>query len=134
MSVVGEYFLEKDQGGDWMYGNWMYGKVCFWIAGSPVGHLDVGTSLRDLLFSIERIRCDRGRGKNPRFDTMSAEETFAILDGALFGSGNPAHDQIANDEQWSRKSECFGNASDSVEVCRAYLGRPCRVRHSVLFE
>ena len=105
MTIVGdrqrfavEYALDAEHGG-----KWLYGKVCFGIAGAQVGDLELGTSLRDFLFSTERLRCERGRRNNPRFATKSAQEIFELLDSALFGSGAPALDAIPNDEQWARQ-------------------------------
>ena len=74
-----EYALDAERGGDWLYG-----KVCFRIAGRQVGDLALGTSLRDFLFSIERIRCDRGRRNNPRFATKSAQEIVDLIDEVIF--------------------------------------------------
>lgn len=92
-----EYGLDTESGGDWLYGT-----VCFWIGGVRVGNVNARTSLRDFLFSVERLRCDRGRRDNPRFANMTAQQIFELLDGTLFGAGNPTYDEIANDEQWAR--------------------------------
>jgi len=93
-----QYELDEDSGGPWMFG-----RFCYWCGGLQVGDFELGTSLRDVLFQLERIASEAGKRENPRFLTMPAELLFHTLDRALFGgAASPAESRLANDEQWAR--------------------------------
>jgi hypothetical protein len=92
-----EYNLSENHGGEWLFG-----RFCYWCDGVQVGDHELGTSLRDVLFQLERIEGDAGRRANPRFRGMSVIQVFSLLDAALFGGEAFARAEVANDEQWAR--------------------------------
>ncbi|TGV31306.1 hypothetical protein EN829_033405 [Mesorhizobium sp. M00.F.Ca.ET.186.01.1.1] len=50
-----EFELDKDYGGVWLFG-----RFCYWIANEQIGEYEMGTSLRDVLFSLDTIKNDTG--------------------------------------------------------------------------
>src|SRR5262249_14258479 len=108
------YELAPDYGGEWMFG-----RFCYWCGDRRLGDYELGTSLRDVLFQLERVVGDAGRRTNARFDTISATEAFHILDDALFGSTESKYFDVADEEQWARH-----NILPPVDVfnnCKAYV-------------
>jgi hypothetical protein len=104
MSVFGdmsqfavEYDLDNDHGGEWLFG-----RFCYWCGGTRIGDFELGTSLRDVLFQLERIAGDAGRRANPRFRGMPADQVFNLLNAALYDPGPTTQFEIANEEQWAR--------------------------------
>jgi len=84
---------------------WMYGRVCYWCKGSRVGDFSSETSLRDVLFQLERMGCDDGQRASDRFDSAPALEVFRLLDGALYGPERPElaiDPEVVESEQWAR--------------------------------
>lgn len=67
-----EFELDEDPGGDWLNG-----QICFWICGQMIGDYESGTSLRDFLFPLERIHCDRGKRSE---DYLMSLDTDALAD------------------------------------------------------
>ena len=92
-----EYDLDDDHGGEWLLG-----RFCYWCGGARIGDFELGTSLRDVLFQLERIAGDAGRRTNPRFRGVSADQVFNLLNAALFGPGSFTQSEVANEEQWAR--------------------------------
>lgn len=92
-----EYSLNQDYGGEWLFG-----RFCYWCGGDQVGDYDLGTSLRDVLFQLERIQCDAGRRANPRFTGSSPDQVFTLLNAGLFGRDTFNEAEVANEEQWAR--------------------------------
>lgn len=121
MPVVGdparfavEYELDPVHGGEWLLG-----RFCYWCGGVRVGDYELGTSLRDVLFQLERIHSEAGRRANPRFADLPAEQVHALLSAALFGPGAPADPGVVDDEQWAR--HLVFPAVDVFDAWRAYL-------------
>jgi hypothetical protein len=92
-----EYNLDEDYGGEWLFG-----RFCYWCSGARIGDFELGTSLRDILFQLERIAGDAGRRTNLRFRGMRTDQVFNLLNAALFGREEPTQSGIANEEQWAR--------------------------------
>jgi hypothetical protein len=109
-----EYELDPDHGGQWLLG-----RFCYWCGGIRVGDYELGTSLRDVLFRLERIHGEAGRRMNPRFVDLPAEQVHALLSAALFGSGAPVEPAVVDDEQWAR--HLLLPAVDVFDAWRAYL-------------
>lgn len=75
-----EYELEKNYGGEWLYG-----KVCYWINGSRIGDYDLGTSLRDVLFQAKYINHYAGSRDFCDFYKMDARDIFDVIDQSIYG-------------------------------------------------
>ncbi len=77
-----EYDLDREFGGEWLFG-----KMCYWIGGSRIGNYDLGTSLRDVLFQIKYIGHCCGDRFGEGLCKIGPEEIFYLIDGALYGEG-----------------------------------------------
>lgn len=62
----------------------MFGKCCYWIASNMVGDYELGTSLRDVLFSYPHIVGDNGNRFEPRLCRLQASDMYDILEGILY--------------------------------------------------
>lgn len=66
---------------------WMFGKFCYWIGGAQVGNFDEGTSLRDVLFSMQYIIGDAGKRTAPSLALRDEKEIFHVIQESLNESG-----------------------------------------------
>ena len=81
-SLVGAQFeLNCDVGG-----TWLFGRFCYWINGTRLGDYNLGTSLRDVFFSMKWIVADRGNRQGDLLCDLPAEQAFQLLDATLYGS------------------------------------------------
>src|SRR5262245_55122071 len=103
MPVVGEpsrfaveYDLNENYGGVWMFG-----RFCYWCGGQRVGDYEMSTSLRDVLFQLDRVAKYKPLCASRRFSTMPAMLVFRLLDAALFGAADLNNATVAEDEQWA---------------------------------
>jgi len=92
-----EYDLDKDHGGEWMFG-----RFCYWCDGRQVGDYDLGTSLRDVLFQLDLLVRNKHLRASRRFSAMPATAVFECLNRALFGVPDPDYERLAEEEQWAR--------------------------------
>jgi Immunity protein 42 len=67
-------------------GAWLFGRFCYWINGTQVGDYTLGTSLRDVFFSMKWIANDRGNRRGDDLCTCSGQEIFLLLDNSLYGN------------------------------------------------
>ena len=66
-------------------GSWLFGRFCYWINGAQVGDYNLGTSLRDLFFSMKWIAYDRGKRRGHDLCNLPPHEMFLLLDNSLYG-------------------------------------------------
>jgi hypothetical protein len=92
-----EYDMNEDYGGAWMFG-----RFCYWCGGLQIGDFELGTSLRDVLFQLERMGRDAGHRDSVRFRTMPARDMFRLLDSVLYGDADLNTCRVAEEEQWAR--------------------------------
>ena len=109
-----EFDLDDAPGGEWMFG-----RICYFCDRNQLGDYVLGTSLRDVLFQLERIHCDAGRRSNPRLFAMPTEPLFRLLDSSLFGDQARSGDDRADEEQWARHS--ILPEVDVFETWKAFL-------------
>lgn len=83
-------------------GAWMLGRFCYWIGDVQVGQYDLGTSLRDVLLTMERVIRDAGDRLHPVFCLAPAEELYQTLDAALFGDDYERFEPRSTEERWAR--------------------------------
>lgn len=76
--------LDPDYGG-----SWLFGRFCYWINRTQVGDYALGTSLRDLFFSMKWIIHDRGNRRGSTLCKLPPHEIFLLLDSSLFGNKEP---------------------------------------------
>jgi hypothetical protein len=79
-TIAVQYELDESHGNAWMLG-----RICYWINGSQIGDYDLGTSLRDVLFQLKYLVSDSGNRQGNSLCSLSPEEAFHSLDGALYG-------------------------------------------------
>ncbi|MBA2661147.1 MAG: hypothetical protein H0U74_02540 [Bradymonadaceae bacterium] len=92
-----EFELDEDY-----FGVWMYGRFCYWCAGRRIGDFDLSTSLRDVLFQLDRIAFFSGERNSNRFSHIPASEVFRLLFNVLYDDGELVAEGIAEEEQWAR--------------------------------
>ncbi|WP_342435567.1 immunity 42 family protein [Paenibacillus sp. FSL L8-0436] len=95
-----QFDLNADYGGFWMFG-----KFCYWINGIRIGDYESGTSLRDVLFSLESLVKDNSNRSNEKLFNLDAKECFNRLNEALYGDSNQ-YDSISIEESWARFNVC----------------------------
>lgn len=78
--IAAQLELDRDHGGPWLFG-WF----CNWINGTQIGDYNLGTSLRDVFFSMKWIADDRGNRQCTGLCNLPGEEVFRLLDSALYG-------------------------------------------------
>lgn len=78
--IAAQLELNRDYGGPWLFG-----RFCYWINGTQLGDYNLGTSLRDVLFSMKWIVGDRGNRQGNFLCDLPGEEAFRVLDGSLYG-------------------------------------------------
>ncbi len=83
-------------------GVWLFGKFCYWIGDVQVGDYEIGTSLRDILFSLRTIVRDNGHREHLSLFELPAEDLLKRLDDAMYGDKNSEYEHIALDECWAR--------------------------------
>ncbi len=81
-------------------GSWLLGRFCYWIGGTQVGDLALGTSLRDVLMTLRSIVRDNGNRQDLNLFKLPAEELYRRLD-TLYGR-NPEYEDVAQEECWAR--------------------------------
>jgi hypothetical protein len=109
-----EFQVDANAGGEWLLG-----KFCYWIAGVRVGDWDRGTSLRDVLLGLDEIAKGRNKRCNARFDGVSAEEVFRVLDDALFGESSAEPEPHVYEEEWG--FHVFAPNVDVFDAWKVYL-------------
>jgi hypothetical protein len=87
-----EFDLNDDPGGAWMFG-----KFCYWISGEQVGGFEEGTSLRDVLFSMQYIIGDAGNRTAPSLAHYDEKEIFRLILESLNESNDDLSKLIAPD-------------------------------------
>ncbi len=92
-----EYELDKQYGGEWLFG-----KFCYWIGGQCIGNYDLGTSLRDVLFQVESILRDNGNRTNNKLFILDSIDLFNRLNNALYACDIDIYDSLAIEETWAR--------------------------------
>lgn len=92
-----QYELDANSGGAWMFG-----RFCYWCGGQPIGDLDLGTSLRDVLFQLEDLTKHTFDRTNPRLSRMRPVDAFRLLDAALFGNVVLNNQKAAEQEAWAK--------------------------------
>ncbi|WP_028543599.1 Imm42 family immunity protein [Paenibacillus taiwanensis] len=92
-----EFELDQEHGGIWLFG-----KMCYWIRGRRIGNYELGTSLRDVLFSMDTLVQDNGNRKHIELFGLNRSDLFLRLDGALFGYETSKYDDKAVLETWAR--------------------------------
>src|SRR5215207_10274548 len=75
-------------------GSWLFGRFCYWINGTQVGDYTLGTSLRDVFFSMKWIANDRGNRRGDDLCTCSGQEIFLLLDNSLYGNEETTPDLL----------------------------------------
>jgi hypothetical protein len=65
-------------------GTWLFGRFCYWINATEVGNFDLGTSLRDVFFSMKWIVVDCGHRHGMALCDLPADEVFQLLNGLLY--------------------------------------------------
>ena len=109
-----EYELDQSYGAEWMFG-----RFCYWCGGRRLGDFDLGTSLRDVLFQLERLAAEPDREPTEYLSSKSGSGAFRALDEGLFGSPDAELNRIAEDEQWARF--CILPAVDVFDQWKAFL-------------
>lgn len=78
--IAAQLELDSDHGG-----SWLFGRFCYWINGTEIGNYNLGTSLRDVFFSMKWIVGDCGNRQANGLCDLRGEEAFSLLDGFLYG-------------------------------------------------
>lgn len=78
--IASQLELDCDYGGPWLFG-----RFCYWINGTQVGDYNLGTSLRDVFFSMKWIAGDHDNRQCTGLCNLPGEEAFRLLDSALYG-------------------------------------------------
>ncbi|MDH4981436.1 Imm42 family immunity protein [Hyphomicrobium sp. D-2] len=84
----------------------MFGKFCYWCGGLRVGNYELGTSLRDVLFELDRISIYHNSRASTRFASMPTKDLFQQLDSALFSFSAETLQGLPDKEQWARHNMC----------------------------
>lgn len=92
-----EFELDQEYGGIWLFG-----KICYWIRDRRIGDYELGTSLRDVLFSLDTLVQDNGNRTHIELFGLTRSDLFSRLDGALFGYETSQYDDVAVQETWAR--------------------------------
>ncbi|MCE3199835.1 immunity 42 family protein [Paenibacillus sonchi] len=100
-------------------GVWLFGKFCYWVRGKRVGDYELGTSLRDVLFSLDTLVQDNGNRTQMELFGLSGSDLFTRLDGALFGYERTLYDEVAVKETWARFNVTL--PIDIFDGCKVYL-------------
>lgn len=100
-------------------GVWLFGKFCYWIRGKRIGDYELGTSLRDVLFSLDTLVQDNGNRTKVNLFELSRSDLFTRLDGALFGCEKTLYDEVAIKESWARFNVVL--PVDIFDGCKVYL-------------
>lgn len=82
-SFAVEFELDKNYGGEWLYG-----KFCYWIGGLRVGDFEMGTSLRDVLLQMKHMVSDCGNRDGGTLCSLSPAEAFSVIDPLLYGESS----------------------------------------------
>lgn len=80
-------------------GVWLFGRFCYWSGGAQIGDFEVGESLRDVLFALQRVASRHSRRTNARFRGMAADDVVRLFFSALRTEGS-AFASTAIEEQW----------------------------------
>ncbi|WP_339323102.1 immunity 42 family protein [Paenibacillus sp. FSL W8-0194] len=100
-------------------GVWLFGKFCYWIRGKRIGDYELGTSLRDVLFSLDTLVQDNGNRTQVNLFELSRSDLFTRLDGELFGYEKTLYDEVAIKESWARFNVVL--PVDIFDGCKVYL-------------
>lgn len=100
-------------------GVWLFGKFCYWIREKRIGDYELGTSLRDVLFSIDTLVQDSGNRTQVELFGLSGSDLFTRLDGALFGYEKTLYVDVAVKENWARFNVVL--PVDVFDGCKVYL-------------
>lgn len=92
-----EFELDEQYGGEWLYG-----KFCYWINNKRIGNYDLGTSLRDILFSMRTVLISKGNRSHQSLFQLEKVELFRRINDVLYGYERTKYDEIANEEGWMR--------------------------------
>jgi hypothetical protein len=76
-----EFDLDVNHGG-----SWMYGRICYWINCDQIGDYSLGTSLRDVLFSMKYLVGDCGNREESMLCELPYNEAFHVIDKSIFKS------------------------------------------------
>ncbi|CAM2183801.1 Immunity protein 42 [Paraburkholderia sacchari] len=109
-----EFELDEHSGGAWMFG-----KFCYWIGGEQVGEFDEGTSLRDVLFSMQYIIGDAGKRTAPSLASCDDRDIFRVIQEYLNENGDDLIKLVPADSM----PACFDVCPpvDIFGVCHIYL-------------
>jgi len=104
MEIFGEKSLfaicfELDQ---YYGGSWLFGKFCYWIDGVQVGKYELGTSLRDVLFTLTSVVKDNSHRQHSSLFKLPTDELFNRLSIALYGEDTQGYEEISTKEMWAR--------------------------------
>ncbi|MFO1496299.1 MAG: Imm42 family immunity protein [Lysobacterales bacterium] len=82
--------------------SWMFGYVCFFCDGCQVGDFDCLTSLRDVLFALDRLSFYRNQRSSPSFSVESVVDMFVRIERAFYKEEGINDAELATEEQWAR--------------------------------
>lgn len=72
------------------------------VKGRRVGDYELGTSLRDVLFSLDTLVRDNGNRTDIGLFGLDGGELFSVLDSALYGYEESQYEKKAIQESWAR--------------------------------
>jgi hypothetical protein len=91
-------------------GAWLFGKFCYWIGGIRVGNYELGTSLRDVYIGMKWLPHDCGNRRGGILCSLTPEEAFTALDGALYAN------EVCTDTQYPELPDAPARFDISVAI------------------
>jgi hypothetical protein len=106
-----EVKLDKDPGGEWLFG-----KACYWVGRRRIGAYEEGTSLSDLLAALVSVARESGQRTHADLFGLSTQTLVQRLRAGLFGEEDPSLAAVVEEERWGRF-----NLKPSVDVFDHYF-------------
>jgi hypothetical protein len=97
---------------------WLYGHICFWAGGKRLGDFDDTVTLGVAIAEGNHILSHRGTRCDPELMSKSAQESFRIMDNALYEDDERTLEEIEADgaKYWRFAVHALTEAFDRWKV------------------